>query len=573
MIHRTFGTVYTYFVLFLLVWTVNGQEETFGDFETLTSGQGWYYKGCTVDLNTDSFTGHHSLHVINRQAAWGGIYFDVSVKPLTNYYFHARIKLLNISPRKLTSNVQVTNLVNSTGHGSRHQKLGEVRFMQPNIWQEIGGDFTTPPDVTGVSIYVQLQDIDVNYLLDSAVFNEVPSLSPTWRQDSDTLIDKLRKDDIHIRVQEEFGSSNLTVELQQLKSEFAFGSAVNAEYIVNPNYKGYQDFFYDTFEWGVLENKLKWKQMEWSHGHVNHDLASNAINAMVAKGTKIRAHNIFWGIEKNIPKWQSSIPDDQIKGTLVDRLNDIVPFTKGKVEHWDVNNENIHGNYYEEKTGYVNLTMWMFRETHKLDPKVKLFLNDFAVVNERYSGEAYYNQGMLFKTTPDVPIYGLGVQSHLKTHVDPEVLKFRLDRLARIGLPIWITELDISNYDVNAKADYLEDVLRLYFSYPSIEGIMFWGFWSGHISKPAAALADGSPNTVKANPAGERLRKLIKQDWRTNESKSLSSGATTIRAFRGDYSLKLLKNGQIIYSENFTLSKGGRYLDLHLTGSTVSIIG
>ncbi|ESO88542.1 hypothetical protein LOTGIDRAFT_125701, partial [Lottia gigantea] len=282
----------------------------------------------------------------------------------------------------------------------------------------------------------------------------------------------------------------------QDKSEFPFGCAIQSDLIVDPAYIGYQDFFYDTFEWGVLANKLKWKQMEKTRGVIDHDTPLNAINALRARGIKIRGHAVFWGIEKNVPVWQIPLPDNEINGTNVDRLNDIIPTTKGLLEHWDVNNENVHGNYYEERTGDVNITQWMFREIHKRDPDVKLFLNDFGIVNERYAGSSYYNQGKMLKEA-GVPIYGFGIQSHLNNYMEPSVLKFRLDRIARLGLPIWITELDFTNENKTAQAEYLDDVMRLYFSHPAVEGIMLWGFWIGKISAPEKALAEGPADNVQ----------------------------------------------------------------------------
>lgn len=53
-------------------------------------------------------------------------------------------------------------------------------------------------------------------------------------------------------------------QLKQTKMEFAFGSAVSATKIVasDPADQAYQQAFYHNFEWGVLENALKWDQME-----------------------------------------------------------------------------------------------------------------------------------------------------------------------------------------------------------------------------------------------------------------------------------------------------------------------
>jgi hypothetical protein len=53
-------------------------------------------------------------------------------------------------------------------------------------------------------------------------------------------------------------------QIKQTKSKFAFGTAVKASYITDSTHKTYQDFIYNNFEWAVLENALKWRQMEWT---------------------------------------------------------------------------------------------------------------------------------------------------------------------------------------------------------------------------------------------------------------------------------------------------------------------
>lgn len=62
----------------------------------------------------------------------------------------------------------------------------------------------------------------------------------------------------------------MILQVNQEKHEFGFGSAVHADMLVDSQYKAYQGFFYDNFEWGVIENKLKWKQMEWSEVRNTH---------------------------------------------------------------------------------------------------------------------------------------------------------------------------------------------------------------------------------------------------------------------------------------------------------------
>ena len=49
-----------------------------------------------------------------------------------------------------------------------------------------------------------------------------------------------------------------------LKHAFPFGTAMQAPLVSDTSgtYQAYQDFFYNNFNYAVLENALKWKQME-----------------------------------------------------------------------------------------------------------------------------------------------------------------------------------------------------------------------------------------------------------------------------------------------------------------------
>ena len=73
----------------------------------------------------------------------------------------------------------------------------------------------------------------------------------------------------------------------------------------------------------------------------------------------------------------------------------------------------------------------------------------------------------------------------------PLSLQLRLDHLAQSGLPLWVTELNLLQQDPTLRADYYDNVYRLYFSHPSVHGIVLWGFWDQHAKSPFAALVDG----------------------------------------------------------------------------------
>lgn len=56
----------------------------------------------------------------------------------------------------------------------------------------------------------------------------------------------------------------LYFQIKQVKSSFAFGTAVRADIMMDPNAKAYHDFVYNNFEWAVIANNLKWRLMEFT---------------------------------------------------------------------------------------------------------------------------------------------------------------------------------------------------------------------------------------------------------------------------------------------------------------------
>ena len=45
-----------------------------------------------------------------------------------------------------------------------------------------------------------------------------------------------------------------------------------------------------------------------------------------------------------------------------------------------MNNENLQGQWYQNKLNDPSYNLELFREAHRADPNVKLFLNDYDVV-------------------------------------------------------------------------------------------------------------------------------------------------------------------------------------------------
>jgi hypothetical protein len=113
------------------------------------------------------------------------------------------------------------------------------------------------------------------------------------------------------------------------------------------------------------------------------------------------------------------------------------------------------------------------------------------------------------------PIGGIGVQAHFKDKVDITAVRQVLDQLAIFQLPIKLTELEVEVEDEDLQAKYLEDIMRVAYGHPAVEGILLWGVWGKAHWRPKAALyrEDFSPK-----PAGLVLEQLA-GEWKSAYTK------------------------------------------------------
>ena len=78
-----------------------------------------------------------------------------------------------------------------------------------------------------------------------------------------------------------------------------------------------------------------------------------------------------------------------------------------------------------------------------------------------------------------MPLQCVGIQGYLRPgDVTPEMMKFRLDSLASLGLPMYITEF---LWQGVTSQDQLDPMLKLWiplwFSHPQLKGMLMWNWW------------------------------------------------------------------------------------------------
>jgi hypothetical protein len=135
------------------------------------------------------------------------------------------------------------------------------------------------------------------------------------------------------------------------------------------------------------------------------------------------------------------------------------------------------------------------------------------------------------------------MQGHFARRLTPpEKMLEILDRFAKFGPPIEVTEFDTDITDEQIQADYMRDFMTTLLSHPKVEGILMWGFWEKRHWKPNGALVR---TDWSLKPCGQAWMDLVHKQWTTHEQgKSDPDGAFKVRGFLGEYEITVTSGGK-----------------------------
>uniref|UniRef100_A0A0E0KHB7 GH10 domain-containing protein n=1 Tax=Oryza punctata TaxID=4537 RepID=A0A0E0KHB7_ORYPU len=505
----------------------------------------------------EPLNGKH-IHVTNRAQTWMGPAQIITDK-LTlyaTYQVSAWVRVGGQAAGK-PQNINVAVAVDSQWLNG-----GQVLALDER-WYEIGGSFRVESKpASRVMLYVQGPDPGVDLMV--AGLQVFPVDRKSRVKHLRKLTDKVRKRDVVVKVTTSSGGAvkaadGVEVRVRQVSNSFPLGACIMR---TNMDNEDYVDFFTKHFNWAVFGNELKWYWTEPQKGQLNYADADDLLKLCSDHRMCVRGHCIFWEVDNAVQQWVKALPADELSAAVSSRINGLLTRYKGKFRHYDVNNEMLHGSFYQEKLGN-DARAAMFRTASELDPDALLFVNDYNVesmCDVRATPEAYIEQ-ITGLQEQGAPVGGVGLQGHVSNPVGP-VVRAVLDRLAVLGLPLWFTELDVSSANEHVRADDLEVMLREAYAHPAVEGVVLWGFWELFMSRDDAHLVDAEG---EVNEAGRRLLQL-KREWLTRaHGHADGNGEFKFRGHHGAYHVDVVTPTGDKISQEFTVDKDDAPLVLNIT--------
>lgn len=228
---------------------------------------------------------------------------------------------------------------------------------------------------------------------------------------------------------------------------FGVGVAVQAGLLADPAYAALvgRHFSQLTPEW-----ELKMEYTVLPDGRFRFDRADQIAAFAQSRGQRLWGHTLVW--YAGIPDGFKNLDESRVGfGQAFDSyITAAVGRYRGVAAGWDVINEPITDSggqlrdcLWSQKLGQVDYMRRALDVAHAADPNVPLLINDYDLETKPEKLTAYLRLvERLLKA--GAPLGGLGCQTHISAGLPDGAMAGTLGQLANFGLPIHVSELDVS---------------------------------------------------------------------------------------------------------------------------------
>lgn len=280
------------------------------------------------------------------------------------------------------------------------------------------------------------------------------------------------------------------------------------------------------------ENQMKWDYIHPERDRYDFAQADAIVEFAKRNHQVVRGHTLLWHSQN--PAWleEGDFSEEELRAILREHVTTVVGRYAGRIQQWDVANEifDDQGNLRTQDNIWIRelgpgIVADVFRWVHEIDPKAKLFFNDYNVESVNAKSDAYYAlvQDLLEQ---GVPVHGFSVQGHLSTRYGfPGDLEDNLRRFDALGLETAVTELDVrmdlpesgvpTEAQERKQADYYQQALEACLAVDGCNSFTIWGFTDKYSWVPVFFEGEGFANVMTADfarkPAFYALRDTLKE--------------------------------------------------------------
>lgn len=226
------------------------------------------------------------------------------------------------------------------------------------------------------------------------------------------------------------------------------------------------------------ENEGKWGSVEGTRDQYNWGPLDDIYDYARANGIPVKAHVLVWGSQRpgwidglsaaeqraEIEEWIIDYCDRYPDTAMIDVVNEALP-------------SHAPANYAESAFGSDWITE-SFRLAREHCPNAVLIYNDYNFMT--WDTDAIID--MIRPAVNSGYVDALGLQAHGLYNPQPwsaQEIEDKLDQIAALGLPLYISEYDIQESNDQLQLEYMQRHFPIFYNHPDVVGITLWGYVVG----------------------------------------------------------------------------------------------
>lgn len=304
-------------------------------------------------------------------------------------------------------------------------------------------------------------------------------------------------------------SSHAEGDLRQLADSqgMDLGVAVAVDPLVQDS--TYQDVVSGNYTSMTAENTMKWSLVQPERGEFDFSGPDALVDFADEHGMSMRGHTLTW--HNQLPNWlaEGEWDEEELREVLQEHAEALMGRYQGRMEAWDVINEpfeddgpGLRENLWLDVMGedYIAHALWT---ANAVDPDAELYINEFNVEGGGAKSDALYELASDLLER-DVPLHGIGFQSHFIHGQVPDDLVEQMERFTDLGLEVAITELDVripepvGQEQIEEQGEEYRQVVQACLEVERCPGVTVWGAADHHSWVP-----EWFPGTAEALPFDE----------------------------------------------------------------------
>lgn len=253
----------------------------------------------------------------------------------------------------------------------------------------------------------------------------------------------------------------------------------------------YQELASTHYTSVTAENAMKWQHVQPERDEFDWSGPDTVMDYADEHGLDVRGHTLLWHNQQ--PSWLSegSWDSDELRGVMREHIQALLGRYEGQVSAWDVINEPFEDDSADMREHVFYQTLGedyiaeALRMAHEADPEAQLYINEFNIEYAGEKSDALYDL-VSDLVEQDVPLDGIGFQSHFVHGEVPEDMAEQMRRYTDLGLEVAVTELDVripeppTEAELQAQAQEYQQVVSACLDVPRCVGVSVWGVSDEH---------------------------------------------------------------------------------------------